>query len=74
MTEVTVDAIGFFCPEPIVRLGKAIRKLEAGDIVVLVADDPTSKIDIPNWAETSGNELLSVAEHDDIFEYRIRKK
>jgi TusA-related sulfurtransferase len=73
MTEVTVDAIGFFCPEPIVRLGKAIRKLEPGDVVILLADDPTSKIDIPNWAETSGNELLSVEERDDVIEYRIRK-
>ncbi len=73
MTEVTVDAVGFFCPEPIVRLGKAIRKLESGDTVVLVADDPTSKIDIPNWAETSGNELLSVEEHGGVMEYRIRK-
>ncbi|MCC7569445.1 MAG: sulfurtransferase TusA family protein [Candidatus Methanofastidiosa archaeon] len=74
MTSVTVDATGVFCPEPIVRLGKAIRALESGDTVLLLADDPTSRIDIPNWAETSGNELISVTEEDDHVVFLIKKR
>ncbi|RZN48552.1 sulfurtransferase TusA family protein [archaeon] len=69
-----IDAIGLFCPEPIVRLGQAIKRIEEGDTVVLRADDPSAPRDVESWADISGNELVSTAEKDDHWEFVIRKR
>ncbi|MHC1598640.1 MAG: sulfurtransferase TusA family protein [Candidatus Methanofastidiosia archaeon] len=73
MTENVVDAIGLFCPEPIVRLGKAIKKIDIGSTLILLADDTSAKSDITSWAEISGNELVSTTEKDDHIEFLIRR-
>ena len=37
--DITIDAVGFLCPVPISKASKAIRGLNVGAIVELLADD-----------------------------------
>lgn len=72
MTE-TLDFKGLQCPLPVLRTQKALRALEVGTEVTVLATDPASTIDMPHFCNTSGNELLSSIRDGDTFIFTIRK-
>jgi tRNA 2-thiouridine synthesizing protein A len=69
----TVDARGQSCPGPLVSLAKALKDVDSGDLLELLATDPGSRSDVPSWAEISGNEVLASNESEGEFRYLIRK-
>lgn len=56
----TVDAVGLFCPMPIVRLKLEADQRRSGEIVELLADDPGVEADVPAWCTETRNSLLSL--------------
>lgn len=72
MTE-TLDFRGLQCPLPVLRTQKALRGLEIGTEVTVLATDPASTIDMPHFCATSGNVLVSATRDDDTFIFRIKK-
>ncbi len=62
-----IDCKGLPCPMPIVKIKKAIKTLEPGQILRAVADDPGFLSDIKAWCEMTGNNLLDVTEDDGVF-------
>ncbi|MDH4208731.1 MAG: sulfurtransferase TusA family protein, partial [Anaerolineae bacterium] len=57
----TVDYKGLFCPMPIVKVSRAIKEIEVGQVLEMLADDPGSKADMQAWAKQTGNELVSMS-------------
>ncbi|MDO5770459.1 MAG: sulfurtransferase TusA [Psychrobacter sp.] len=53
-----LDTKGLICPEPVMMLHKIIRKADGGDVIEIVATDPASTRDIPNFCRHLGHELL----------------
>ena len=72
-TEHLLDAKGLFCPEPAMLLHKKIREINEGEVLVLVATDPSTTRDVPKFCHFLGHELLSSAENDKVYRYSIRK-
>jgi TusA-related sulfurtransferase len=68
-----LDARGLLCPMPIVKTAKAMRSLDAGQVLKLLATDRGSLADVPAWAEDTGNELLEAREEDGTFVFLLRK-
>lgn len=68
-----LDVSGLLCPMPIVKTARAMKDLAPGDVLKLVATDKGAVADVPAWAETTGNELLSWHEEGDAFIFFIRK-
>lgn len=68
-----LDCKGLLCPMPIVRLSKAIKAMQVGEVVLMEATDPGSKPDIQAWEKQTGNELLEVTEEGKVFRFLIRK-
>ena len=54
-TEITktqvLDARGLLCPMPIVKTAKAMKELEPGDVLKVMATDRGSIADVPAWAD-----------------------
>ncbi len=75
MSEFTkeLDASGLNCPMPILRAKKALKELNSGDILRIVATDPGSVKDFEAFAKQTGNELLESTEDGDSFIYRLKK-
>lgn len=73
MRESELDTRGLFCPEPVMLLHKRIREIAAGDVVTVLASDPSTLRDIPRFCEFLGHALLSEEQGDGEFQYRIRK-
>ena len=68
-----LDARGLLCPMPVVKTAKAMKELDAGQVLKVMATDRGSVTDMPAWADTTGNELLEWHEEGDFFVYLIRK-
>ncbi|MFX1513293.1 MAG: sulfurtransferase TusA family protein [Promethearchaeota archaeon] len=62
----SLDVRGLRCPKPILKLGKAAKKMEKGTIVEVIATDPGTITDIPAWAKRKGAEILNVEEGKEI--------
>ncbi len=48
--------------------------MQSGSILKIIADDPAAEADIPSWARTTGNEVLSMTKENDKVIFFIRKK
>jgi tRNA 2-thiouridine synthesizing protein A len=69
---ITLDLKGLLCPMPVVKIAQAIKKVEIGDVIEATATDPGVLADMPAWANTSGNELVSI-EQGDVIVFRVRR-
>lgn len=71
--EHLLDARGLICPEPVMMLHKKIREIKAGETLTIIATDPSTTRDIPQFCHFLGHELLKSTEKDKVFHYFIRK-
>lgn len=67
-----LDAQGLFCPEPVMMLHNAVRDLQPGDVLKVVATDPSTQRDIPKFCQFLSHELLQQSEEDGCFYYWIQ--
>lgn len=58
---------------PVLKAQKALRGLEAGDRLTLIATDPVSYIDVRHFCETNGHKLVGAEEDDGTFTYLMEK-
>lgn len=70
----TLDARGLLCPEPVMMLHKAVRQLQAGQVLQVLATDPSTQRDIPKFCTFLEHSLLHCTEQGGEFNYWIRKK
>lgn len=69
-----LDLKGLLCPMPVAKLSQAIKNLAPCSVIEGIATDPGVMADIPAWARTSGNELISIEKRGNEFHFLIRKK
>jgi tRNA 2-thiouridine synthesizing protein A len=74
-TKITqLDLKGLLCPLPVVKIAQAIKKVEMGDVIEATASDPGVLKDIPAWARSSGQELLSIEKTGDkAFRFVVKR-
>ena len=71
----TVDAVGLFCPMPVVKLKVELEKRELNQVVELLADDPGVLEDLPAWCKEANNRLLSIKNNrEGVFVAYIKKQ
>ena len=71
--DAELDARGLLCPMPVVKAAKAMKELEPGQVLKILATDRGSIADMPAWAEDTGNTLLEWHDQGDELVYLIRK-
>jgi len=69
-----LDVKGLRCPLPILRTKKALAEMSTGQILRVQATDAHAAKDFQAFAKQTGNELLSTAEADGVFEFLFRRK
>lgn len=69
----TVDYKGLFCPMPIVKISRAIKEIEVGQVLEMLADDPGSKADMQAWAKQTGHELVKMEQEGGVFRFYVRR-
>jgi tRNA 2-thiouridine synthesizing protein A len=69
-----VDARGLNCPLPILRTKKALNDMKSGQVLRILATDPTAVRDFQAFAKQTGNELLQHVEQDGVFTFLLRRR
>lgn len=68
------DARGLLCPLPVIKLSERMRRLEGGDTIVLLADDPAAEDDVRLWSRSHGHELVDVRKDEGFLRIRVRHR
>jgi len=71
--ELHVDAREMICPMPLLKLKQALNQIDGGEIVSLVATDPTSKRDITAFARLAQHKLSCVEDKGELS-FLVTKK
>jgi tRNA 2-thiouridine synthesizing protein A len=68
-----LDCKGMQCPLPVIKTAQAIKGIEAGQVLELLATDPGVEPDMKAWTARTGNELLGIERDGDVFHVLIRR-
>lgn len=69
----TLDCRGLLCPMPIIRIAQAIREIQIGQILEMLAGDPGSKADMEAWARQTGHEILKIRQKGKTLKFYVRR-
>lgn len=70
---VAVDALGFRCPVPVIKLEAALRQAGAGERIAIRTDDPIAAVDVPHAARTGGHGCERLPAEGEICVFLITK-
>jgi TusA-related sulfurtransferase len=62
------------CPRPVIEMAKAFARVEVGDVVAVVAEDPAARVDVEAWCRMRGQEYVgSETAPDGVPTYLVRR-
>ena len=71
---VVLDLRGLRCPQPVLRVKKALRTIPVGSVLVLECTDPLTVIDVPHFVNQTGHTLEALERSGDLYVFRITKR
>lgn len=71
--DLELDLKGLLCPMPMVKVSQNIASVPVGGLIRAVATDPGSMADIPAWAKSTGNEVVSAEKVDGEFVFVVKR-
>lgn len=69
-----IDTSGLNCPMPILRTKKALSDMQSGQVLKVVATDPSAARDFEIFAEQTGHVLLKAEQHEQQWLFWLRRK
>ncbi|SET68794.1 sulfurtransferase TusA [Thalassotalea agarivorans] len=72
-TDYVLDTLGLRCPEPVMMIRQKVRKMDIGETLLVIADDPATTRDIPSFCRFMDHQLVSQKTDEKPFHYVIRK-
>jgi tRNA 2-thiouridine synthesizing protein A len=70
----SLDLKGLSCPLPIVKTAKAMKDVQPGELVEVLATDPGSVPDFNAWSKATGNQLVEQTQEGGVFRFLLKKK
>ena len=68
-----LDVCGYVCPHPQIYTKKSIEKINSGDVVEVVFDNPSSGETIIQMCESQGHEVMEQKKEEGKLIYVIKK-
>ncbi|MEJ6670097.1 MAG: sulfurtransferase TusA [Pseudomonadales bacterium] len=68
-----LDAQGLRCPEPLMLLRNKVRDMAAGEVIKILATDPSTSWDFDNFCRFMNHEMLAKTESETGYQYWIKK-
>ncbi len=69
----TLDCTGMLCPVPVIKTSKAIKELQVGQVLQMIATDPGAPADMEAWSRQTGNELLDSHQEGSKYIFYFRR-
>ena len=74
MADTTLDARGLSCPMPVLKANRALRGLDAGDKLRVLATDRAAIGDFRAFCRETGHQLLSFSDEAGTLSFTIRRR
>lgn len=74
MGETLLDVKGLNCPLPVLKANRALRALQPGDKLRVLATDRAAIADFRAFCRETGHDLLSFSEEAGTFSFTIRRR
>lgn len=71
--DMELDLKGLLCPMPMVKVSQNIGNVPVGGVIRAVATDPGAMADIPAWAQSTGNEVLSAGQEGSEYVFLVKR-
>jgi tRNA 2-thiouridine synthesizing protein A len=68
-----IDATGLICPEPLMIVRNKVREMLVGEVLHVIATDPSTALDLFNFCRFMGHQLVDQTTAGDVLEYWIEK-
>ena len=72
--ETLLDVKGMNCPLPVLRANRALRSLQPGDKLRVLATDRAAVADFRAFCRETGHILVSLSEEAGVFSFTIRHR
>ncbi len=74
MSETLLDVQGMGCPLPVLRANRALRTMEPGARLRVLATDRAAIADFRAFCRETGHDLLSFSEEAGVLSFTIRRR
>ena len=72
-SDKTLDVRGLYCPSPVMQTVVELAKMQVGQILIVLADDPAAEEDITELCHKRGHELVELKKNGNDLEFIIKK-
>ncbi|ABP95703.1 MULTISPECIES: sulfurtransferase TusA family protein [Metallosphaera] len=69
----TLDVKGMYCPGPVMETAKAIKQINVGEVLEVLATDPAAKPDIEAWARRTGHQILDIQQQGGVTRILVKR-
>ena len=73
MADIHIDVRGQDCPIPLMELKKALEKAEKGQIIELTFTCPEATVNLPDYCEKEGIEVISFDREKRAWKFIVKK-
>ncbi len=68
-----IDISGLCCAQPIIRITQELKRMTAGNVLLVKSDKTSISKDIPAYCNQTGNSLIHQEEYQGTFQFWIQK-
>ena len=68
-----LDCSGLSCPLPVIKTSKAIKEIEIGQVLQMIATDPGAPPDMEAWCLQTENEMVQSYQENGKFVFFLRR-
>ncbi len=69
----TLDCKGLLCPMPMIKLAKAIKAIQVGEAIEMLATDPGSVPDMKAFENQTHHKILKSDEQGGVFRFVVQR-
>ena len=69
----TLDCKGLLCPLPIIKLSKAIKTIQVGEVLEMLATDPGSVPDVKAFQSQTGHEIVASDQENGVYRFLVKR-
>jgi tRNA 2-thiouridine synthesizing protein A len=74
MSETVLDVKGLSCPLPVLKANRALRGLQPGERLRVLATDRAAVADFQAFCRETGHALVAWSEEGGVFSFLIRRR
>lgn len=69
----SLDCHGLLCPLPIIRLSRALKGIQVGEVLEMLATDPGSVPDMKAFQAQTGHEILASTQEGGVYRFLVKR-